>query len=1320
MPELIIKIKDKIAKPLNNCVICDNSDYTVKFIFDEEWEKEPLRIARFIWNKQYVDVQFTGDTCEVPVVSKTNNLAIGVYAGDLRTTTPAILTCYTSILSEDVIEHSVTPSEYEEIMKLLNAQATDIAALKATDKRIWTNLDTINRTASTAKVKAEEGVAKADDALTATRTNADNINSLRTDVNSLTTNVNALKATDERIWTNLDTINRTASTAKLKAEEGVAKADSALARNIFTDEEKAKLASITNPIIIKGRVDTVNDLPTEAEIGWFYFVGLESASSYEEYCYSENGWEYIGLSQEGVDLSNYYTKKQVDTTINELKAIDNSLGTRIDNVDSKASAAKIKAEEGVAKADNALAAAGTNATNINSLQTDVNSLSTDVNTLKTVDNSLSKRIDRVDTKASTAKTKAEEGVAKADNALTATGTNAANISTHETRLDSIDNTLSSHDTRITTAQQKANSVDEKVDSTNEVVGQLSTSLQSAYNKINAHANDIAINRTTLGTQCKNLLKNNAVTKTVNGVTFTVNSDGTITANGTATSRIIFLVGTAYISQTGNYTYTGTPSGGAASTYSMNYRNSNVYKTVETGNGITTQFEGGKTYEAVIDIRSGVTISNLTFSPMLRDADITDDTYEPYKENVNKRLIKNKSDIAVNKTTLGYQCKNLLNETEYLASIKTATNGTLSKSGNSITLTATSNDCYTAPFFVGDNGYRIPVSPNTTYILSWESDNSNSGIIHVFMNGIVSKQQAANNSVAKYLKFTTDIDATFITIRFSVRNSGDSITYSNIMLRYADITDDTYEPYKESVDERLIKNNSNIAINKTTLGTQCKNLLKNTAVTTTKSGITFTVNSDGSVTVNGTNTSSSSEYIQLCGLVNYGNSKLIASIGQNTTDVYMAIYDSDWNWIGTGSAGIISFENSSKKRLVRLAVKPGATINNVTVYPMIRYADITDGTYEPYKETVDERLIKNKSDIAVNKTTLGYQGKNLLKLTLTTKTVSGITFTVNDDYSITLNGTATAIIWQEIGAIGGNNFRKEKLIFTGNPAGTGSGAGLEAWYMNSTTGNKYVSIANGNILTESDYDPSGAISYEFHINKGRTYNNVTFYPMLRYADIIDNTYEPYKSSVDARINTINSKINGAYFPLTTKKLIADSTDLNTLTEIGNYICYTASSAATMVNCPTKAGGFKLVVTNVLESSDNNTTIRYQWIIPNNLSDVLCFRRRIDMSTDTFSNWYSFKSYQPGLQEQIPYSISVSGKSTSAAISYNGVPTLICLTPNTADSTTGGLYMINSAGAVVKLIEKTGVVVAAASSSKTFTITNNTSTVMDVCISCCWGR
>ena len=743
MPQLIIKIKDKIAKPLNNCVICDNSDYTVKFIFDEEWEKEPLRIARFIWNKQYVDVQFTGDTCEVPVVSKTNNLAIGVYAGDLRTTTPAILTCYTSILSEDVVEHSVTPSEYEEIMKLLNAQATDIAALKAVDKRIWTNLDTINKTASTAKIKAEEGVAKADDALTATRTNATNINSLTTDVNSLRTDVNALKSVDERIWTNLDTINKTASTAKIKAEEGVAKADDALARNIFTDEEKAKLANITNPMVIKGRVDTANDLPTEAEIGWFYFVGLESASSYEEYCYSENGWEYIGLSQEGVDLSNYYTKKQVDTTVNELKAIDNSLGTRIDNVDSKASAAKIKAEEGVAKADNALAA---------------------------------------------------------------TRTNATNISTHETRLDSIDNTLSSHDTRITTAQQKANSVDEKVDSTNEVVGQLSTSLQSAYNKINAHANDIAINRTTLGAQCKNLLKINAVTQTINGVTFTINDDKSITVNGTATAQISFAVNNKVGLDIGNYILTGCPSGGSKNTFYLTaYASLAWLSAPDFGSGC--KIENKTITHIVISIASGYTANNLTFSPMLRDADITDDTYEPYKENVDERLIENKSDIAVNKSAiavnksaLGYQRKNLLPYPKSI--VRGGITFTCDENGY---MTGSNTTSDTRQWTSANAQYSMYLEAGTYYFSSFaETVCTNSdGRAYIIANG--TQIVGVSTRETHVEKMFTLSEATTIYVMAKVYDG--KIAF---MIREADITDDSYEPYKPSLFERcLLKDTAGI-------------------------------------------------------------------------------------------------------------------------------------------------------------------------------------------------------------------------------------------------------------------------------------------------------------------------------------------------------------------------------------------------------------------------------------------------------------------------------------------------------------------------------
>ncbi len=40
---------------------------------------------------------------------------------------------------------------------------------------------------------------------------------------------------------------------------------------------------------------------------------------------------------------------------------------------------------------------------------------------------------------------------------------------------------------------------------------------------------------------------------------------------------------------------------------------------------------------------------------------------------------------------------------------------------------------------------------------------------------------------------------------------------------------------------------------------------------------------------------------------------------------------------------------------RLIITAGAVFNNETIYPMLRCADITDDTYEPYKPSVEERL-----------------------------------------------------------------------------------------------------------------------------------------------------------------------------------------------------------------------------------------------------------------------------------------------------------------------------------------------------------------------------
>ena len=39
----------------------------------------------------------------------------------------------------------------------------------------------------------------------------------------------------------------------------------------------------------------------------------------------------------------------------------------------------------------------------------------------------------------------------------------------------------------------------------------------------------------------------------------------------------------------------------------------------------------------------------------------------------------------------------------------------------------------------------------------------------------------------------------------------------------------------------------------------------------------------------------------------------------------------------------------------ISVAPGKQVENLTFYPMLRYAEITDDTYEPYKPSVEERL-----------------------------------------------------------------------------------------------------------------------------------------------------------------------------------------------------------------------------------------------------------------------------------------------------------------------------------------------------------------------------
>ena len=133
---------------------------------------------------------------------------------------------------------------------------------------------------------------------------------------------------------------------------------------------------------------------------------------------------------------------------------------------------------------------------------------------------------------------------------------------------------------------------------------------------------------TVTTCGKNRLKNTATTITNNGVTFTVNADGSVTANGTAsdTAYIIISSNLKHLEVGKLYKMFGCPSGGGANSYSIQV--TGVWS-VDFGEGAIFKYQENVTTLAVY-VAAGVTVSDVIFTPMICDYETIDNTFEPYQ------------------------------------------------------------------------------------------------------------------------------------------------------------------------------------------------------------------------------------------------------------------------------------------------------------------------------------------------------------------------------------------------------------------------------------------------------------------------------------------------------------------------------------------------------------------------------------------------------------------------------------------------------------------------------------------------------------------
>lgn len=137
---------------------------------------------------------------------------------------------------------------------------------------------------------------------------------------------------------------------------------------------------------------------------------------------------------------------------------------------------------------------------------------------------------------------------------------------------------------------------------------------------------------------KNLLEVIPNVSEDHGVTFTHNADGSIIVNGTAVDNnaACIVSGINQISEhleTGKkYIVSGCPHNENDKTYRLQFFNYDGNNNTVRDFGSGAEFEFSNTtgnYNIAILIPIGTTVNNLVFKPMLRSADIADDTFEPY-------------------------------------------------------------------------------------------------------------------------------------------------------------------------------------------------------------------------------------------------------------------------------------------------------------------------------------------------------------------------------------------------------------------------------------------------------------------------------------------------------------------------------------------------------------------------------------------------------------------------------------------------------------------------------------------------------------------
>ena len=423
------------------------------------------------------------------------------------------------------------------------------------------------------------------------------------------------------------------------------------------------------------------------------------------------------------------------------------------------------------------------------------------------------------------------------------------------------------------------------------------------------------------------------TKTVNGVTFTDNGDGTITANGTATQNAYFIYYRNLeniIDITKKYVLSGSSD---AVVSIVLYQNGTWKREVYSryGNSIIVDFPSYTDieYNEIVVrtyVPSGKTVNNAIVKPQLEIGD-TATEYEPYKTVGDKTENgKYKLPIVVGgKNELAYPYDGASAKTENGITFTSNKDGSVTANG-----TATSNAFYycrlSSRHFKLDKNKRYflsgcPSGSASTYLMTCDFYNDTKWVTSNFAYN----QELINPSLYDY-------NCNNIGIKVMSGATLDNVVFKPMLQDITDLPNLIPYPYYST--------------------------------TKTVNGVTFTDNGDGSITVNGTNTGTDKITLYVKRAAFSKGTYVLSGcpIGGSNTTYFLTcdIQKDDNTWlnslsdIGNGSYKDLSPYDGTRIYMY-IIIRPNITVENLVFKPKLVKIS-TD--YEPYITPTTTNIIRD--------------------------------------------------------------------------------------------------------------------------------------------------------------------------------------------------------------------------------------------------------------------------------------------------------------------------------------------------------------------------